>query len=196
MKELRRARFASIDGLQRSDLRLAGEVWLDDVCRAQWTTRDAMKLAAHLVRYMANSDPSLLTLSSIEGQTQMAPEEVKAALRLMHLYICVEAYTIEKNELRVALHLSELQRLRVLEARCRLDRLRVQLGREEQSHRPSDHWVPEASAAEEPAPEQHPTDAIEPAVQEPAGKKSMREARLFLKRPNRLGSAGNAAIDG
>lgn len=121
--ELRRVRFVSIEGLQRGDLEVAGEVWLLDVCAATWVTRDVMKLAAQFARYMAAPDAKMLTLPRIEQQIQLTRDEVKAALRLMKLYRVVEAFNIEGDGIRAALHLSALQRLRVLETWHRLDYL-------------------------------------------------------------------------
>jgi hypothetical protein len=123
MDDKRRVRFATIEGLRRSDLATAGEVWIDDVFKSAWVTREAMKLATHLVRYMAAPDPAELTVSALAGQLQLGPEEIKFALRLMQIYGSVEAFTFERDEVKVALHLSSLQRLRVLEVRCRLEEL-------------------------------------------------------------------------
>ncbi|MDX2157419.1 MAG: hypothetical protein SFW09_13005 [Hyphomicrobiaceae bacterium] len=139
MIELRRVRFESIQGLRRDDLGTAGEIWLADLCAAVWATREAMKLGAHLVRYMVAPDPKLLTLSSIEGQIQIGREDVQFALRLLKLYRAVEDFTIEGDELRVALHLTSVQRLKVLEVRHRLAELMRAAAAEIQ---PSGRWVP------------------------------------------------------
>lgn len=139
--ELRRVRFDSIEGLHRADLGIAGEVWLRDVCKATWATRDCMKIAAHVARYMAAPDPRLLTPSKIEQQLQLGRDEMKAALRLMKLYRVVEAFNLEADGLRAALHLSTLQRLEVLEVRHRLDVLCRQRGVEPAS---GGRWLPPA----------------------------------------------------
>ncbi len=124
MRDLRRIRFATIDGLRRSDLTLACDIWAEDVYRAPWGSRDTMKLAAFLVRYITEgTGPGLATLGSVELRTQLGRDEVKQALKILHLYRAVEAYSIEKNELRVALRLSEVQRALVLEAAERLETL-------------------------------------------------------------------------
>ena len=140
MIEMRRVRFGNVDGLKRAHLGTAGEVWLGDLCTAVWVTRDAMKLGALLARYMLAPDSRLLMLSSIEAQIQVGGDEIKFAMRLMQLYRAVEAYSVEADGLRAALHLTTMQRLRVLDAHHQIDVL-MQL-------HPADpeplgaHWVP------------------------------------------------------
>lgn len=124
MKDLRRIRFATIDGLRRSELPLACDIWADDLYRAPWGTRETMKLGAFLVRYITDGmSPNLATLGGVELRTQLGRDEVKQALKTMYLYRAIEAYSIEKNELRVALRLSDMQRALVLEAAERLESL-------------------------------------------------------------------------
>jgi hypothetical protein len=123
MSEQRRVRFATIEGLAREDLPLAGEVWLDDIYRAPWASREAMKLAAHFVRYMGLADPAQLVLREIEREYQMVRDDVQRALVLLRTFGAVEAFALEKDDLKVALNLSLLQRLRVLQTRKELDML-------------------------------------------------------------------------
>jgi len=124
MKDQRRIRFATIDGLSRADLPLACDIWADDLYRAPWGTRDTMKMGAFLVRYITDGmSPSLATLGGVELRTQLNRDEVKHALKVLHLHRAIEAYSIEGNEIRVALRLSDLQRALVLEAAERLESL-------------------------------------------------------------------------
>ena len=116
----RRVRFASIEGLTREDLPLAGEIWLDELYRAPWLSREIMKLGAHFVRYMANPNPVALVLKEIERHHQLLREDVARALALMVTFNAVDAFTIEKDTVKVALNLTLLQRLRVLETKSRL----------------------------------------------------------------------------
>ena len=141
-KEARRVRFESIEGLQRRDLGIAGEVWFKDICEAKWSTRETMKLAAHLVRYMASGDQRQTAISRIEHQVQISKDEINQTLRLMRLYRVIEAYSIEGEELRAALHLSTLQRLRVLETRHRLDYLMRQTAPEVPLPGTGSRWLP------------------------------------------------------
>lgn len=144
-KDARRVRFESIDGIGRQDVGLAGEIWLRDVCDAKWVTREAMKLAAFLVRYMAAPDPRLLALSRIEQASQLTKDELNFALKAMTLYRAVEAYSLDGGELSVAMRLSMLQRLEVLEVRDRLAQL-SRAGRVE-----GESWRPAGAAAEDEA---------------------------------------------
>lgn len=123
MSELRRVRFASIEGLGREDLPLACEIWLDDLFRAPWVTRDAMKLGAYFVRYMADPDPQSMTLSEIERECHLIRDDIHRALKLMQSFTAADAFAIDTDDLRVALNLTILQRVRVLETRWRLNEL-------------------------------------------------------------------------
>lgn len=123
MSDQRRVRFASIEGLTREDLPLAGEIWLDDVFHAPWVSRDVMKLATHFVRHMAYPDTSLLFMCEMEREFQLLRDDIHRALVLMRTFAAIDAFTLEKDSLNVALNLSLLQRLRVLEARLRLTEL-------------------------------------------------------------------------
>ncbi len=120
MSDQRRVRFASIEGLAREDLPLAGEIWLDELFRAPWASREAMKLAAHFVRYMADPDPSHLIMRAMEREFQFTRDDIQRALVLLRTFAAIDAFTLEKDDLKVALNLSLLQRLRVLETRRRL----------------------------------------------------------------------------
>lgn len=155
--ENRRVRFASINGLTREDLPIAGELWRDDACRAPWATRETMKIAALLIRYVTMPDPEQLTLGSIERHIQLTSGEVTLSLKLLRLYGAVEAYTVERDEIRVAMHLSLLQRLRVLEARRRMAELMLDPA---PGTFTDDYWVP----VEPPKPV---AAAIEEAAKEP-----------------------------
>jgi hypothetical protein len=81
--ENRRIRFATIDGLNRDDLPLAAEVWREDLRSEVWATRDMLRLATLLVRYMANARPEHATLSYIERTCQLDHPQIQEALRLM-----------------------------------------------------------------------------------------------------------------
>lgn len=113
----RRIRFSTIEGLAREDLPLAAEIWLYDVFHAPWASREAMKLAAHFVRYMANPDPTRVIVREIEREYQLVRDDLQRALLLMRNFMAIDGYTIDKDDIKVALNLSLLQRLKVLETR-------------------------------------------------------------------------------
>lgn len=119
MLDQRCVRFASIEGLARDDLPLAREIWLDELFYAPWVSRDAMKLAAHLVRYMGKPDVTQLSLREVERECQMVRDDVHRALTLMRTFSAIDSYSVEKDDLRLTINLSLMQRLRVLEARKR-----------------------------------------------------------------------------
>lgn len=122
--EQRRVRFSSIDGIERDDLPLACEIWREDIFKSPWADREAMKLATLFVRYIANPDPSLVVLREIESQCQLTREEVMRSFTIMRSYGAIDSFTFQRDDVRVYLHLSLLQRLRVLETRSRFRQLR------------------------------------------------------------------------
>ena len=125
MIEKRRIRFGTIEGLDRSDLPLAAEVWLDELKSQRWITCEIIRLGTLFVRYMADPKPELARLDAIERITQLDTSAIDECLRLMQLYGAVMAYSLEDGEVRVAMNLSLLQRLRVLESQARLGELMI-----------------------------------------------------------------------
>lgn len=120
MTDQRRARFGAIEGLGATDVVLAGEAWLEDVVRAPWATKEAMKLAAQILRYLSLAEPRFLSLVTMETQLQLSREEVRRSLALMQSMNAVQTFAMEKDSINAVLHLSQFQVLRVLEARQRL----------------------------------------------------------------------------
>jgi len=120
MNEKRRARFSSIEGIERDDLPLAFEVWLEDQYHAPWATRESMKLSQHLVRYMAASSTYNLSLGELESLVQLNPEETRKTLAIMQSFGAVDSYTIDRLAgVNVQINLTYHQRLKVLEAKRR-----------------------------------------------------------------------------
>lgn len=117
MIEKRRVRFADIEGIGRSDLLIASEVWVDDISRQPWATRDIIKLATLLKRYMTVGEPKDMLFRSIERISQLDRNIVVESLRQMQMLGVVEAYVVDGEVVRVSLRLSMLQRLRVQCAR-------------------------------------------------------------------------------
>jgi len=120
MTDLRRARFGAIEGLSPTDVVLAGEAWLEGVVGAPWATKEAMKLAAQILRYLTSADPRFLSLVTMETQLQLSREEVRRSLALMQSMNAVQTFSMEKDTINAVLHLSQFQVLRVLETRQRL----------------------------------------------------------------------------
>lgn len=120
MSEQRRVFFTSIEGLDRADLPLCCEVWLDAAVRGPWASKELMRLAALFVRYIMNPAATPVSIRDIEAQYQITREEVNRGLRLLQAFLAINSFTIERDDIRVALNLSLLQRLRVLEAKQQL----------------------------------------------------------------------------
>lgn len=160
--EQRRVRFADIGGLVREDLALACEVWLDDLAGAAWGTRDATKLGVYLMRYIADAARAPMSFNEIERRLQMDRKYLMQSLVLMRTYGAVVDFAVDKEELKVALNLSLLQRLRVLEGQRRLAELAA-WRRETSEYVPiqaGESWVPESSYCEPPPAEAPPPAAL------------------------------------
>lgn len=156
MIEKRRVRFADIEGIGRSDLLIASEVWVDDISRQPWATRDIIKLATLLKRYMTAGEPKDMLFRSIERISQLDRNIVVESLRQMQMLGVVEAYVVDGEVVRVSLRLSMLQRLRVLEARRRFQDCGIDTGQAALNARdgaskwiPGPRWSDEVPAAPE-----------------------------------------------
>ena len=117
--DLRKVRFAAIDGITREDLPLANEIWLQDLYRAPWASREMMKLAALFVRYMSNPQSTTLSMAEIEIVCQLSPEDVRKTLAAMKGFGAIDAFSVDRTQVQVALNLSLMQRLQVLEVKQR-----------------------------------------------------------------------------
>lgn len=147
MSDKRCIRFASLGELSVDDLELAVDVWLDDALKAPWASKESMKLAGVLCRYMLDPAGDCLNMKSIEDQYQLNSDSARRALVLFALYGMIDAYTTEKNELRAALRLSRLQMFRVVQIKREMNRMDQGLG----IPRADISWSPVAVAA--PAPD-------------------------------------------
>ena len=123
--ENRRLRFASIDGIDRSDLPLAAEVWLEDLRGQCWISREILKLSTLFMRYIAKPDPESLNISQIERTCQLDKKMALDALRVMKMFGAVEAFAYDGESLSVSINLTLLHRLKVLETRNRFNELRT-----------------------------------------------------------------------
>ena len=169
MSDQRRLRFSDIMGIERSDLPFACDIWLEDIFRAPWMTREVMKLSAYFVRYMMKPDSNALTLRDVETQCQMPPEELRKALVLMRTFSAVEGFLIERNDIRVGLKLSHMQRLRTLEARSRFAALLAEPVKQDWPWVVADDkWVPGQVVVVAPTPAVVPAIATPPAAITPA----------------------------
>jgi hypothetical protein len=122
--ENRRLRFATIDGIERADLPLAAEVWLEDLRNQSWVSREILKLSILFTRYIAKPNPESLLIGHVERTCQLDSEQAMEALRLMQMYGAVEAYARNDETLSVSLNLTLLHRLKVLDVRQRFAELR------------------------------------------------------------------------
>ena len=121
--ENRRVRFENLPGVSKQDIAVTCEIWMDDLMRSPWATKEAMKLAAHLVNYIQAANPASLHVREIETSLQLNREEINRGLGLMRLFRFVSTFTIEKDEVRASLKLSQIQILRILEMRAKYLRL-------------------------------------------------------------------------
>ncbi|MGD9784331.1 MAG: hypothetical protein AB7E80_13190 [Hyphomicrobiaceae bacterium] len=115
MIDQRRVRFSTLGPLRRPDLPLIVEVWREDAVNAPWASRESMKLAGILASYVLNSDQIAVGVRVLENNHNLLKEDVRRALSSMTIFGLVEAFSIEGDDIRVALRLSSLQLVRILE---------------------------------------------------------------------------------
>ena len=144
MTETRRARFETLDYLGPEDLEFACEIWMDELVKAPWAPKEAQKLGAYLIRYIVAPDTTQLTLSALEAFVQLTKEDVRRSLALLQSFRAVTAFTMERDGLNVALRLSLLQQIRVLETRSRLEQLTSERGIELAAVAAQKPWTPQA----------------------------------------------------
>jgi hypothetical protein len=128
MTEQRRVRFDTLDYLGPDDLEFACEIWVDELTRAPWASREAMKLGAYLTRYILDPENTQITLSALEAFVQLTREDVRRSLALMQTFRAISAFTMERDGIVTAIRLSLLQQIRVLETRNTLMRLTQERG--------------------------------------------------------------------
>ena len=151
MQDQRFLRFADVEGLGRRDLAVAADVWLDELSKQSWATRETIKLATHFKRYLQRPDPRMLELSRIETACNIPLEVIVETLRQMYIYGALTGYSLDARVLRVSLNLSILQRLRVLETSRKFAELRAFENRGGfKAHNSSgDTWLPPQLFGEE-----------------------------------------------
>ncbi len=125
MNDQRCVRFASLARVEREELELVLDVWLEDALRAPWATKDTMKLAGVLAHYITAPSRDILNLRAIEDLYQLSADSARRSLVLFSLFGLIDAYSTENNELRAALRLSKPQLLRVLKTKKELNALLV-----------------------------------------------------------------------
>ncbi len=159
MNENRRIRFATIYGIDRMDLPLAAEVWVDDLRGQSWVSRDIIKIATVFKRYLSKPDLDSVRLSRIESTCQMDRKQVAAALSQMQMYGAIEAYSCDGGHVHASLNLTISHRLRVMETFERFAELqwakskkrKTPLAQAEEQWIPPNPARPEADAIEEDA---------------------------------------------
>lgn len=119
MIENRRVRFTNVGKLDTLSLGLACEVWLKDLVRAPWASREAMKLSAHMMNYVRMANPANMQLREMETLLQLTRDEINRALGLMKLFGVLSTYAVEKDDVRASLTLSPVQTLEMLELQAR-----------------------------------------------------------------------------
>ena len=77
-----------------------------------------MKLGAHLASYIRAASTTSLLFRELETVIQVTRDQVQRAMGMMRLFGYVQAFSIEREEMKVAMRLSSLQRLRVLEVKA------------------------------------------------------------------------------
>ena len=153
MIERRLLRFESIAGIKRNDLPIAAEIWLEDLVKGIWITRDVLKLATLFTSYIKYPNPQLLAIGSIERNCGLDKNQVTECLRAMQIYGAVVGFTCDGPVLKASLSLSYLQRLKVLETRLRFSELQdLCRDREMPWHVAEERWLRDGNVSREGSP--------------------------------------------
>lgn len=123
MIDRRLLRFESISGIERKDLPIAAEIWLEDLVKGIWITRDVLKMATLFATYIKHPNAQLLAFGAIERSCGLDKPQAIECLRSMQMYGAVVGFSADGPTLKASLSLSYLQRLKVLEARLRFSEL-------------------------------------------------------------------------
>jgi hypothetical protein len=146
--ERRHIRFASINGIDRKELPIAAEVWIESINKSSWADREILKLANICARYMRDPQPLSVAIRVIEQSAGLDRGKIDNNLRLMVLYGAVETYDCGGENLRASLYLTYTQRLRVLEIRRRFCELHPEnLPRALPWHKSEVNWLPQTVPA-------------------------------------------------
>ena len=151
MTEDRRARFDTLDYLGPDDIEFACEIWMDELVNAPWAPKETQKLGAYLTRYILAPATTQLTLSALEAFVQLTKEDVRRSLALLQSFRAVTAFNLERDGITVALRLSLLQQIRVLETRSLFDRLISERGIAMSKAAAEKPWTPPQPIEAEPA---------------------------------------------
>lgn len=142
----RRIRFASISGIERTEIPIAAEVWLETISQSCWADRNIVKLATHLLKYLKAPVPSMVEIGSIERSTGLDRRQLDANLRSMAMYGAIENFDCSGKDLRASLNLTYLQRLRVLEIRRSFMELQPAIRQDCMPwHQPEPDWLQETT---------------------------------------------------
>lgn len=161
--ERRLIRFASISGIDRKELPIAAEVWIDSISQSNWADREILKLSNVCSRYMRDPQPKSVALRVIEQTAGLDRGKIDNCLRLMVLYGAVETYDCGGEYMRASLYLTYLQRLRVLEIRRRFCELHPEnTPRALPWHKSEVNWLPQTVPAKKEEDEAETVDADTP----------------------------------
>lgn len=153
MIDRRLLRFESISGIERKDLPIAAEIWLEDLVKGIWITRDVLKLATLFATYIKHPNAQLLAIGSIERSCGLDKSQALECLRAMQMYGAVVGFSCDGPALKASLSLSYLQRLKVLEARLRFSELKdLCRDREMPWHLTEERWLRDCNVGRDGAP--------------------------------------------
>lgn len=111
--------FAAVDFIDADERGIAAEVWLDDICRAPWPSKEALKIGAFLSRLAAEGTTTPLHLKDIESRYNIQQGEITMSLNMLQTFRTIEGFDSDRGQIVVRLRLGLLQSIRVREAYAR-----------------------------------------------------------------------------
>ena len=111
--------FAAVDFLDADERGLASEIWLDDLCRSPWASKEAMMIGAFISRLAAEASTAPLHLKDIESRYNIQLGEITMSLNMLQTFRTVDSYDSDRGQIVVRLRLGLAQMVRVRELHAR-----------------------------------------------------------------------------
>lgn len=113
-------RIANYTAASPDDLRDICDIWLDNICSAGWSTREAHRVAAFLTTCVYGNRTGDLYLRDLESSLNIQTEESQRALKLLKLFGVIDEVQIERGKITVEIRIKTQQRLQLAKARAEI----------------------------------------------------------------------------
>lgn len=116
-------RFTNVTAPQPDELRDMCDIWLDTICAAGWSSKEAQRVAAYLTTCIYGNRTGELYLRDLESNLNIQSEESQRALKQLKLFGVLEEFQIERGKITVDARMTSVQKVRLAEMRAKLAEL-------------------------------------------------------------------------